>query len=228
MEKFEQSEELEVSKSSKEEVTQYIPQKVNFNEEMDNESDADAFLDEYLAQESGKDRLKQRNLVHYSKLSPEELDELKKIYQKQKVDFLSDQFTLIASKRTDNVHKERAIKNTLALFTPEATVYYNWKVGWQRKILRNLSINEFLHLIANWDIKADNLTSGGGLLEKSIRSWSPLLEPEVVDLSDGEKTVYKAKMSGIEIYDLSPERLANFPNLNSDSWDSYSNEMLTK
>ena len=92
----------------------------------------------------------------------------------------------------------------------------------------DLSINDFLHAIANWDIEVDNLTSGGGLLEKSVRSWSPLLEPEVVNLPDGEKTIYKAKMSGIEIYDLSPERVRNFPNVNSDRWDSDSNEMLTK
>ncbi len=72
------------------------------------------------------------------------------------------------------------------------------------------------------------MSSEGSLREKSQRTWSPLLEPEVVNLPDGEKTVYKAKMSGIEIYDLSPERVRNFPNVNSDRWDSDSNEMLTK
>ena len=111
------------------------------------------------------------------------------------------------------------------MFTPEATVYYDWKVRWQRRILRNLSINEFLHAIADWDIK---VSSEGSLREKSQRTWSPLLEPEVVNFPDGEKTVYKAKISGIEIYDLSSDRLMNYPNLNSDRWDSDSNEMLTK
>lgn len=170
---------------------------------------------------------KQPRLVHYSKLSPEELS-MTEIANKQKLDFFQDQLTWLTSERTSMATKEWAIKGILRLFTPDATVNYIWKVRWQRRTLMNLSINEFLHLIANWDIKVDNLTSGeGSLREKSQRTWSPLLEPEVLNLPDVEKA-YKAKISGIEIYDLSPEKLSNIPNLNSDRWGSDSNEVLTK
>lgn len=165
---------------------------------------------------------KQRQLVHYSKLSPEELRDVKES-RKMKVDDLSDQLTSIASKRLSNATKEITIKKTLELFTPEATVDYNWK--W--RTLRNIKVEDFLLAVANWQIDISDI-DGSNLTGKSKRMRSSLLKPTVVHLPDNDITTYTPLMSSIEIYDLSPERLINLPNLNSDRWASDNNEMLTK
>lgn len=157
---------------------------------------------------------KQTGLVHYSKLTPEELNQVENS-KKNKMDMFQDELRSLSVNSIDNILDY--------YFTPNATVSYYWK--WRS--LRNMKVKDFLFAVANWQIDISGI-DGSNLIWKSERMRSSLLKPTVVHLSDNDITTYTPLMSSIEIYNLSEERLRNIPNLNSDRWDSGSNEMLTK